>query len=597
MALFDTTWYVSSVGWSAVTAWATGTAVAAGALKRQNTTPATNSERVFVCIVAGTTHATTEPTWTTTRGAKTTDNTVTWQECTGASAVNGDLTNTPSWTSIKNQAITLGQIIKRDNGASYQICSTAGTAGNGSEPSFSNTAGTTTADNTVTWTSLGVVGNFAAGAAPHARLANALTTNWAAAGNKVFVKSDHAESQSTSMSITGAGTVASPIEVYCHNASSYPPVSADITTGATVTSTSFLSISASGLYCVGIQFASGSGAASGNVMNIGQATAAWQRFDNCRFHINYTSGNGFGVCFGAHSNSAGSGQPSHVEWNNCVMKFATTQMTCAPIGVDFTWRGGSIDGTGSAPATFWSVAGDSVVGNANVFVEGVDHSSGGTTTVVSAGSSIFQGGTFTFKDCKLPSGFNIENTPSRTTGPRVDYIRCDNGATNYIHGRSHYAGAQSVETTIVRTGGATINGQAISWKFVSSANARWMTPFEAVPIQVANTRTGQDVTVTVYGIWGGGAVPNNDDIWMEVTYLGASGNPQGTIKSTTKATKLATGAALDSDSSTWGGSTTKFKMVATLTSPQPQMAGQISVRIKVGAASQTFYIDPKPVLS
>ena len=185
MALVDNAWYVnygdgSTTGYYAITKWATGTAIAAGALRRQNTTPSVGNERVFVCIVAGTTHATTEPTWTVTRGGKTTDNTVTWQECTGIAALNGDATNTPSWTisatppgGVKNTAVTLGRVIKRNNGASYQICTTAGTAGNGAEPAFSNTAGTTTADNTVTWTSLGVVGNFTGWQAPHARLANA----------------------------------------------------------------------------------------------------------------------------------------------------------------------------------------------------------------------------------------------------------------------------------------------------------------------------------------------------------------------------------------------------------------------------------------
>src|SRR4029077_13978030 len=132
MAFADTTWYCnagnqSTTGHYAVTKWATGATIAAGALRRQNTAPAVGSERVFVCVVAGTTHATTEPTWTVTRGAKTTDNTVTWQECTGLSGVNGDLTNTPNWTTIKNTAIVLGQLIQRDNAASYQICTTAGT--------------------------------------------------------------------------------------------------------------------------------------------------------------------------------------------------------------------------------------------------------------------------------------------------------------------------------------------------------------------------------------------------------------------------------------------------------------------------------------
>ena len=51
-----------------------------------------------------------------------------------------------------------------------------------SEPSFSDTAGTTTADNTVTWTSLGVVGNFTAFGAPHARLNAAFTATWGESG-------------------------------------------------------------------------------------------------------------------------------------------------------------------------------------------------------------------------------------------------------------------------------------------------------------------------------------------------------------------------------------------------------------------------------
>ncbi|MBZ4283984.1 hypothetical protein LAJ55_14350, partial [Streptococcus pneumoniae] len=51
----------TNTGYYAVAVWATGTAIAAGAYRRQ-TSPAVGSERIFVCIVAGTTHATTEPT-------------------------------------------------------------------------------------------------------------------------------------------------------------------------------------------------------------------------------------------------------------------------------------------------------------------------------------------------------------------------------------------------------------------------------------------------------------------------------------------------------------------------------------------------------
>src|SRR5258707_12389648 len=113
MAFPRTQWYVNSVGYAAITAWATGATIAAGALRRP-TAPAVGNERIVVAIVGGTTHATTEPTWTTTRGAKNTDNTVTWQEVTGQAAVNGDLTNTVPWSdsTVKNPALTLGTIIK-----------------------------------------------------------------------------------------------------------------------------------------------------------------------------------------------------------------------------------------------------------------------------------------------------------------------------------------------------------------------------------------------------------------------------------------------------------------------------------------------------
>lgn len=56
------------------TTWAAGTAYVVGDVIR----PTTGNGYLYKCIIAGTSHATTEPTWTTTAGQVNTDGTVTW---------------------------------------------------------------------------------------------------------------------------------------------------------------------------------------------------------------------------------------------------------------------------------------------------------------------------------------------------------------------------------------------------------------------------------------------------------------------------------------------------------------------------------------
>ena len=58
-----------------ITAWATGTAYVVGDVRRAT---AGNLTLYFHCTTSGTSHATTEPTWNTSVGGTTTDNTVTW---------------------------------------------------------------------------------------------------------------------------------------------------------------------------------------------------------------------------------------------------------------------------------------------------------------------------------------------------------------------------------------------------------------------------------------------------------------------------------------------------------------------------------------
>lgn len=197
-----------------------------------------------------------------------------------------------------------------------------------------------------------------------------------------------------------------------------------------------------------------------------------------------------------------------------------------------------------------------------------------------------------FKDCK----FNASATRCVTQtgiGAEVYFIRCDSGATNYIQEKWDAFATLTTETTIIRTGGATDGGQGVSHKIVSSANANFVQPFTGLPIVIWNESTSS-ITVTLYGVWGSGSLPNNDEVWFDAEYLGSSLTPLGSFVTCAKADPLASAAAQGSDTSTWGGSTTAFKLQVTFT---PGMKGPITIYPKVGKASTTLYIDPKPEIS
>jgi hypothetical protein len=582
MALVDNAWYLSSVGYTAVTAWATGASIAAGALRRPTAATAGN-ERVFVCVVAGTTHATTEPTWVNTRGAKNTDNTVTWQECTGIAALNGDATSTPTWTitatppgGVKNTAVTLGQVIKRDNGASYQICTTAGTAGNGAEPAFSNTAGTTTADNTVTWTSLGAVGNFTGGQAPHARITSALTTNWTQAGNTVYLKSDHAETLASGITLAGAGTAAAPLRLLCHNGAAYPPAAANLTTGASITTSGgTITLNHTG-YAEGIAFVS---SAAANNVTIGSASALQQRYKNCTFTRGSTTG---AVLIG----QAASGITGTYEFDNCSCSFANVNNTMGVNIGKVIWKNSTMYAGAAVPTNLF--AGQLSGSHVNFELHGVDFSAAGS------GKTIFpalttMAGTYKMINCKLNAAVTLAATPS-VPNYRVEIINCDSGAVNYRNEIYDYAGTLTTETTIVRTGGATDGTTPISWKVITTANARFEQPFECPPIAIWND--GSATTATIECI--SASLPTDADIWVEFEYLGSSATPLSSFVSDAKATVLTTAASQTTSSETWGGSTTEFKLHATIA---PDMEGFVYARVKVGAAALTVYVDPKITLS
>lgn len=642
-----THWYTSSAKWSAATTWATGQAKTVGNIVKQSGTPTVGNERTYVCIVAGTTGGGADPLTTFTRGAKITDNTVTWQEATGIPALNGDLTNTPSWATSRaaNTAVTLGHVIKDNAGTHIFICTTAGTVG-ASEPSFNFAAlGNTTTDNTCTWTYIGT--SFGAWAAPHARLDNALATTWGDTGTNFFVGHDHNETRAASITYASRGSNAAPLDWLCVNtAGSVPPVSADLTTGATITTTGSQSVNINSALriCKGIRWVnatSGSGAIATNTDSDRN-----KYFEDCVFEFGAGAGNG--------TMDAGNAASSYTEFKNCTIKFSGTGQRWAPTG-KFLWRDSVVvDAAGSLPTTLIVPA-----GRADVTFRGCDFSALSAQRLFDQNSNnvILN---ISLEDCELPSSFTtatLANFISRNM--RLRLSRCSS-AGNLIRSELHdFLGQQFTEIALYRDDGAAVQTVPFSWRLVSNTNVNTGCPHYSMPIGIVNEDVDPTTVVaTIHGIINAAAVPNNNEVWFDVNYPGDATAPRSSVKSSKLADVLATPAALTADSaSAWdlgvtaranahayslgdmiklasnpgrvffcttagtsagsepggyasavdGGSVTdntavfraacRFSTAVSLATPKVQLAGLLKGIAFLGKVSTTVYIDPQIELS
>jgi hypothetical protein len=468
-----------------------------------------------------------------------------------------------------------------------------------SEPAFSDVAGVTTTDVGTTWTSLGPVSNFPAWGAPHARLANAYASGWGTAGHKFWIADNHAETQATSITLTSLATAAGgPTYTICvDRTAALPPTTSNYNTGATIstTSTSDINLLASAgnagtCYYQGIAFSAGSGSSVSSKINI-QGTTVNHVYKNCAFAL----GNSHAANVIVLGPASTTGQ---ILWDNCTVQFAAAGQSLSLMNVNFEWRNTASALQGATiPTSLFTF--NSASNSPYVVCRGVDLSACSGTLVTSV-STI----PVVFEDCKFHASVTrlaASVSPGYATNPVVT-VRCDSGATNYKSTRDEYAGTQTVETSITRVGGATDGTTPTSDKIATNAQAAFFTPYRMLPLAIWNENTGADVTVTIYGTINSASLPLNDEIWMDVQYLGNAGSPIASFKSTCKSHPLATGANVSSDGSSWNGGGSgagwsPFKLVATLTSPQPQLKGFVYINVRAAKASTTYYIDPLPTLS
>jgi hypothetical protein len=576
--------YVSSALWATVAAYPGSLTLTAAGVLTTNTlnSPALGSERVFIAITGGTTGAST-PTWTTTKGASTTDGSVVWMECTGQPGVNGDTSDSPVWGA--SLTTTQGQIIYDATSSSLQMVLVAGTTGSGSAPTFSATAGTATSDNTTTWHSLGLASNFGAGAAPHKRVLNADAATWQTVTPAlILIDANHNESQASAMTLAGGQGSASASNSYVSITMSgtMPPTS--VTVGASIATTGANALNIQGYgswYGVTTSCAGGGSNASG--LTIAGATGVLY-CESCTFTEASTASN-TAITLG-DSNIAANG----AKLVNCAFTFSSTGQLLIINSGNTEILGGSVAATGTVPSIMAKYSTSSFSGNAIIRDCNLSQIIG---TLVNF-NLVAGPGSLTIENCSLGSGVSMVTGTPVNSSALFKMHNCDSGTKNYRFYETGYLATIQQETTVVDNTNKSTNGTT-QWSvnLTTTANTSFGQPYvmDFAPFEWQNT-TGSPVTIQIQ--LASGVTLNNKQIWMEVEYPGSSSTPLGSLTTSRASNVLATPVNYTTSSDSWGGSQTSFQyMSVTFT---PQMVGPIKIRIYCAVSSTTIYINPMPII-
>lgn len=398
-----------------------------------------------------------------------------------------------------------------------------------------------------------------------------------AAGDRILVSQNHAETTAAGITLAFAGTVAAPTQLLCGNDGAEPPTA--LATGATISTTGASSIAIQGnLYAYGLAWQAGSGASGANI-NI-NASGVRQHFEACDFILNNSNA-------GSQINTAA----SLLSFKDCRFKFGHASQQFVQNG-SIRINGGSIISGGTSPTNFLTPGSGN---RADAVIDGFDLSNGSSSINLVGGSG--QGsGRIVFRNCKLPaswSGGLFNATPTQAC-LRAEMWNCDSASTNYRMWVEDAYGSTKHETTLVKTGGASDGTTPLAWKMASSANASF--PLPLVSPEIASAwidSTGSSKTITVDILHDSATALKDDEVWVEAAYLSDSGSPKTSCVADSKADILATGADQAASSATWTttgmANPNKQKLAVSFT---PQQKGVAIVKVCLAKASATVYVDP-----
>lgn len=464
-------------------------------------------------------------------------------------------------------------------------CTAGGTAG--TEPVWTTANNSTIATGGVTFTNVTGQSTYfwAAAAGDMPTLLGAVGAIRLAGGDRMFVSSDHAETQ-TAATIYGSGNATASFGtgqiLSVNRAGSTPPVAADLTAGATCTVTTGSLTLEIGFptYHYGMSYINtGTGP---NPINISSTGLKSVYLDTCQLYVNTSTAN-LRIANGAAA--------TLVLYNSTVRFGATSQGIGTIAGMfEVIWLNtpSAIAGA-TIPVTLFPGVNTAML----VTARGVDLSAvTGTLVTVNIGA----GSKFLFDSCRIASGVvRYLTTGVTNTRDLVELINCYDGS-NFLSESYQPSGAVTTEFVITLTGGAQDNVGTYSHKMVSNTNIdKYANPLNGFWMDVNNVTVGGSRTATVEIV--SSASLNNDEISLIVEYQGTVGSSLASFVTTLPATVLTTAAAVTTSTATWNSlpaTPATQKLVATFT---PQVAGRVRAQVRLGKASTTCYYNPQVFIS
>lgn len=430
--------------------------------------------------------------------------------------------------------------------AAWSPVTLSGVSG-GSEPTWNIAKGGQTTETNVQWTECsgnsaqqqngGVTNTWTA---PIARVDTALNTFAFTSGDRLFVSSDHTQTVVGFPLFTQNGNNGVVISVD-RTTGNIPPLAADITNGATLIATgssATLSVNGGGFW-QGLTFKAGGSTDTNCVLSIGGGGVV-TKFLNCLFQLPSTA------LSGAIQIAPGS-NPS-LRFENCVYNFNNANQVFTVSAGRVTFIGGSSNPFPGAYPTNGIIVGGSLV---DLKFHGIDFSVVPTGVYIVAPAQTWPA-QVSLANCKIGVYTQVmpdqDQISSSVVCSSIDIINCDN-SVGYRNEWYRPSGGVRTDPTAIHSGGASDGQQAVSHTYVTWLDSSANVPLAGPPMYIWNTVTGATKTATVEIC--SAATLNNNDVYLELEYLGDSGDPKSTIINDGIATILTTPAAVTSSAASW----------------------------------------------